>query len=421
MAKNTAKALEIMTGLYPVEGFNPSDATREILADDGVSKEEYLPLVYKKAWARKVFPLHRCEAKIVIQSENYIVAEAKFYCDNDAAKAHIGEGSSYCKVEPDPYAPDQELAKKEAFYLARQYALGSAKSRAYTDAGFGLQYFADAEIDDIEAAEKSVKATETPSPSEMLTVKKVEPEQAQTACLEPEQENEPEQEVKTTPVGKKRATQYEMTKKDNEKLVSLKSQLPRLCESILTSSAGSVEYNNATSKLETIKKEWHELTQSIAKRMQSEQVRKDREADAEYSFVSETYDQALAEAKMAIREANSNTDDTTATATTTENAVCVDTPTNETPLQAESEKQMALFPEMDIDNARNVVCSVEPYQGELLGEMFDDAIKRHFFPNKLFANAGSLEEKRAIKLLIESDDGLKAFCERKGIDLSLAG
>lgn len=140
-------ALEFISSINAVEGFDPVVVTKEVASlEKPGEKEQFLPLIWKKAWARKVYPLHRCHAGITEMKDDMVAAYAVFYVDNDREKEAIGEGFAFVSI--DLFAADSVKAKSDAILKA----LGSAKSRAYTDAGFGLQFWIDDCIDDLLAA-----------------------------------------------------------------------------------------------------------------------------------------------------------------------------------------------------------------------------------------------------------------------------
>lgn len=410
--------LKLFTGLYPVEGFNPQSVKKEVLKEDG-TKGYFLPLVWKKAWARKIFPLHRCEAEITSIKDGYVGCKAKFYVDNEPDKAPIGEGFAFVTI--DFNAVDKDKARNDACLMA----IGSAKARAYSDAGFGLEFFTDCEIEELEAAAAQSVVT-TPDCNELLKVNSA--DASENSAVE---ENSTDVAEKKT-----RATQYEMAKKANEELLLLRAQIPTQVSSLLLSTKGSVEHSAAEKSLEKIKEKWNDLSQTISKKMTSQQVQADRQADIDYEFVNSTYEQELANAKLSVRnsmKANSeNASSSENSATVNESVEVVPEESVDTNVEVVPEKgvestvnesvveatQTTMFEEMDLEKAKSHAVVTAPYVGILLGDMLEDPVKKNLLPI-LFGKSEDESEKKAIKLLIETDESLVAYCQRTGRALEI--
>ena len=400
MAEKMQEALKLITGLYPVEGFNPQDVKREILKEDN-TKDYFLPLVWKKAWARKIYPFHRCEAELMSVKDGYVSCRAKFYVDNDVTKAHIGEGFAIITVNQ--YAPDPIKEKNDACLKA----IGSAKARAYSDAGFGLEFFTDCEMEDIEAAANATQVT-TPDCIELLQVKEVAPEYSSTNPIDSaesknsikietaDEVNEPTNET----TKRCRASQYEMAKKANEELLSLREQIPSQVNSFLSSAEGSVENVAAQKSLDKIEKRWAELAKTISKKMSSQQVQADRQADVEYEFINSTYEQEFENAKNALQDSIDAVDENS------NGETCVESDNSQGLIVVDSS-------ELSLEDAKKFIVVTEPYAGYKLGDMYIDPVKKNILP-VLFDKSDDIQEKKYLKLLIESDDMLMSYCKRNG-------
>lgn len=71
-----------------------------------------------------------------------------------------------------------------------------------------------------------------------------------------------------------------------------------------------------------------------------------------------------------------------------------------------------------VEDARKVVSTCGSYNGKMIGELYDNPVTKQILP-KIFERSEIMEEKLAIKIIIENDEGLMAYCERNGKDLSL--
>lgn len=406
-------ALEIISKINAVEGFNPTAVTSEVASEvNPGEKENFLPLIWKKAWARMVYPLHRCPAKITGIENGYVAAKAEFFVDNDPIKAPIGEGFVFKKI--DTSLLDQEQAKNEAVSLA----LGSAKSRAYTDAGFGLQFYTEDCIDDIQAAsiaqmKAGLVADGKPAKADTPAV----PKEGETAPIPTVRGNslaaklqlsdEPENAEPEEKKGKSRANQYEMARALNDELVTLAGQIPLAVERIISAAIGSTEHDAAKKTLDSIREKWNQASQGIASRMEKPSVLKAKSEDTEYVFFDKTFDQVLAEAKVAYRSKHA--------AQAEEEPVSVSEPAvtqavEETPAPAPVQQTVFM---MSVEEARKVLCTTGKYAGSTVGELYDDSVKRNILP-RLFERSEDMNERLALKTVIENDADLVAYCERNG-------
>lgn len=454
---NTTKrmeALSFIASINAIPGVDLTSVTREVASKSNPGeKENFLPLIWKKAWAREVYPLHRCHAETKEIKDGVVAAYAAFYVDNDPEKMPIGEGFAFVPI--DTFAPDPVMARADAISLA----LGSAKSHAYTDAGFGLQFWTDDCIDDLQAASNAQMTANTPAaPAISATDDGNTKNSPVTTESEANLANDAmvssagmsladmvgQADVPTTETSapqRSRKSQYEVAKSENEEIVSLADQLMSSVACVISSSIGSTEHDAAQKTVESIHEKWRKLAEDISVKMQKPSVQEAKAADDGYTFFSKTYDQVFAEAKDAARskevtavemttpatdvaeasesEVNSEEETITDSATTsladmvvTEDASLSSTETVDTvPTQA------TVFM-VSVDEARSVKSTCGSYSGKSIGELFDNPVTKAILP-KLFERTEEKEEKIAIKTLIESDEGLMAYCERTGKDLTI--
>lgn len=124
---------KIINAINRVDGFH-----LDLLATDAVVDGEaikYLPVGYKKAWARLVFPNYKMlyPVREIIGKHAHVIA--RFYQEKtDAEDQYIGEGEAFVMINADKL---EEVAANEALMIAK----GSAASKALTEAGFGLQFY----------------------------------------------------------------------------------------------------------------------------------------------------------------------------------------------------------------------------------------------------------------------------------------
>lgn len=407
-------ALEVISKINAVEGFDPTAVTKEVASTDNPGqKENFLPLIWKKAWARMVYPLHRCHAQVKEIKDGMVAAYAAFYVDNDPSKEAIGEGFAFTPI--DAFAADPAKARSEAISLA----LGSAKSRAYTDAGFGLQFWTDDCIDDLQAAaiqqtsgqtvpavQAAVQSEGEARPIPMAEGTKLSDLVQLSSDQEPASETTPEAPQKS------RKTQYEVAKMENEELIRLAGQLPEMVDAMLAAAVGSTEYDAAKKAMATVQEKWEKLSADIASKMEKPSVQASRAADSGYSFFAKTYDQVVGEAKAAVRARKAATVENTVQAVPEPVAA----PAEPDPAPSEP-SQMTVFM-MSVDEARKVVSSCGSYAGKTMGELFDNNVYHQILP-RLFERTDDKNERLAIKTLIESAPDLVAYCERNGKTLEV--
>lgn len=449
---NTTKrmeALSFIASINAIPGVDLTSVTREVVskANPG-EKENFLPLIWKKAWARDVYPLHRCHAEIKEIKDGVVAAYAAFYVDNNPEKMPIGEGFAFVPI--DGFAPDQQMARADAISLA----LGSAKSHAYTDAGFGLQFWTDDCIDDLQAASNlqmtNVRAEEnvvSPGEGEASNIPLVSGHKPETDAMASTnmslaemvgQTDVPTTEVSTSQ--RSRKSQYEVAKSENEEIVSLADQLMSAVACVVTSSIGSTEHDAAQKTVESIHDKWRKLAEDISVKMQKPSVQEAKAADEGYTFFSKTYDQVYAEAKDSARskeltavevpvsvsettleqteimaepkdEVSTNVTMSLADMVGAETSVSSTEPVDSAPVQE------TVFI-VSVDEARSVKSTCGSYAGKTIGELFDNPVTKAILP-KLFERTEVKEEKIAIKTLIESDQGLMAYCERTEKNLTI--
>lgn len=459
MAENNTKndkrmeALSFIASINAIPGVDLTTVTREVASKSNPGeKENFLPLIWKKAWAREVYPLHRCHAETKEIKDGVVAAYAAFYVDNDPEKMPIGEGFAFVPI--DSFAPDQQMARADAISLA----LGSAKSHAYTDAGFGLQFWTDDCIDDLQAASNVQMTANAPvAPAMPVTddgntkngpvTTESEANLANDAMVSSAgmsladmvgQADVPAAE--TSAPQRSRKSQYEVAKAENEEIVSLADQLMSAVACVISSSIGSTEHDAAQKTVESIRDKWRKLAEDISVKMQKPSVQEAKAADEGYTFFSKTYDQVYAEAKDAARskeltavEVPVSISETTAEQTEIVAEPKDEVPTNVTMSLADmvgAETSVSLTKPVDsapvqetvfmvsVDEARSVKSTCGSYAGKTIGELFDNPVTKAILP-KLFERTEAKEEKIAIKTLIESDEGLMAYCERTEKNLTI--
>lgn len=416
--------IETISGINQVQGFNPAAVTKEVLSETG-EKEHFLPLIWKKAWARMVHPLHRCHAKVTEIKDGYVAAYAQFYVDNDPSKEAIGEGFAFMPI--DGFAPDPVKARNDAVSLA----LGSAKSRAYTDAGFGYQFWTDDCMDVLQNAAAAQSGSMANAVSAVAC--------GETGGMEVGQTGQEADAGKEVPLAsmvalsssvqggvpvqqetqKQRKSQYEVAKAENEELAALADQLVQTVECMMTATAGSAEHGAAEKTLEGIREKWFRLSTDIETKMKKPSVQEAKAADSGYSFFAKTYDQVVAEAEAAVRQTPAVTEVPQAPASgDAETSPKTDTVEGTDTGVCSGDSQMTLFGMSEAD-ARAVVSTCGAYSGKTVGELYENKVTRAILP-KLFERTTEKNERMAIRTMIEADAELMAYCSRNGKDLSIA-
>lgn len=442
------EALAFISSINAIPGVDLTAVTREVASKSNPGeKESFLPLIWKKAWAREIYPLHRCHAELREIKDGVVAAYAAFYIDNDPEKMPIGEGFAFVPI--DSFAPDQQMARADAISMA----LGSAKSHAYTDAGFGLQFFTDDCIDDLQAAAISQMTAnggvKTPVPAQ-TSGKESSAEEALTGTAPVVSQGTSladmvgATDVPTAPVEapqRTRKSQYEVAKSENEEIIGLADQLVAAVKCHVSSSIGSMEHDAAQKSIESIHDKWRKLADDISSKMQKPSVQEAKAADEGYAFFAKTYEQVYAEAKDAARtekaasfeiptqpelevisvaeEVTDPISDVSEVKDTEEKDEVPSLPviaTEETPLSDMGTQTTVFVP--SVEDARKVVSTCGSYNGKMIGELYDNPVTKQILP-KIFERSEIMEEKLAIKIIIENDEGLMAYCERNGKDLSL--
>ena len=450
--KGKMEALAFISSINAIPGVDLTSVTREVASKSNPGeKENFLPLIWKKAWAREIYPLHRCHAELREIKDGVVAAYAAFYIDNDPEKMPIGEGFAFVPI--DAFAPDQQMARADAISMA----LGSAKSHAYTDAGFGLQFFTDDCIDDLQAAAISQMTTnggvKTTVPAQ-TSGKESSAEEALTGTAPVVSQSTSladmvgATDVPTAPVEapqRTRKSQYEVAKSENEEIIGLADQLVAAVKCHVSSSIGSMEHDAAQKSIESIHDKWRKLADDISSKMQKPSVQEAKAADEGYAFFAKTYEQVYAEAKDAARtekaasfevstqpepeaisvaeEVTDPISDVPEVEDTEEKDEVPSLPvtaTEGTPLSdmvgTVGTQTTAFVP--SVEDARKVVSTCGSYNGKTIGELYDNPVTKQILP-KIFERSEIMEEKFAIKIIIENDEGLMAYCERNGKDLSL--
>ncbi len=402
MAKEESlkKLSEFANSINQIEGFNPFDATSEVANADGNGVDRFLPLIYKKMWARKVYPYHRCEAEIKSVKNGVVTAAARFYPTNELEKAHIGEGFTFLKVIPE-YGEDEKQAELRTCLLA----LGSAKSRAYTDAGFGLQFFTDDCLDNTQAEMlKQMDSAITTSNEEMdspITIAQHIDEEKKSG----------------------RKTQAEMLAEENAYMQSLSNELPDVVAMFATATVGSPQYATAMAKKEALKKDWEDTLSSIKTRLSKKSVQQALSSNP-ISLVSETFAEAWAKAEDYVSSSEETIIETADEFSSEEelnSEVSFEIPVElESPIGIggtyEKEEQMTLFDEMSLADAKAFVLKSESpsFDGKSIGSIYET---NKFSLLPIFNKTSDKNQREALIKVISEDSELNATAIRKGIAL----
>ena len=441
------EALAFISSINAIPGVDLTAVTREVASKNNPGeKENFLPLIWKKAWAREIYPLHRCHAELREIKDDVVAAYAAFYIDNDPEKMPIGEGFAFVPI--DTFAPNPQMARADAISMA----LGSAKSHAYTDAGFGLQFFTDDCIDDLQAAaisqmtsnggnQKTPVQTPAKESSAEEAMVGTAPVVSQGTSLADMVGANDVPSAPTEAPQRTRKSQYEVAKSENEEILGLADQLTASVRCLVSSSIGSSEHDAATKAIEAIHDKWRKLADDISAKMQKPSVQEAKAVDEEYSFFAKTYEQVYAEAKDAARQERTASFEVPVQpepeVTSVAEEVVDPIPTvpeveaveekdeapslpvtaTDAPLSEMVGTQTTAFVP-SVEDARKVVSTCGSYNGKTIGELYDNPVTKQILP-KLFERSEAMEEKVAIKIIIESDEGLMAYCERTDKDLSL--
>lgn len=441
------EALAFISSINAIPGVDLTAVTREVASKNNPGeKENFLPLIWKKAWAREIYPLHRCHAELREIKDDVVAAYAAFYIDNDPEKMPIGEGFAFVPI--DTFAPNPQMARADAISMA----LGSAKSHAYTDAGFGLQFFTDDCIDDLQAAaisqmtsnggnQKTPVQTPAKESSAEEAMAGTAPVVSQGTSLADMVGANDVPSAPTEAPQRTRKSQYEVAKSENEEILGLADQLTASVRCLVSSSIGSSEHDAATKAIEAIHDKWRKLADDISAKMQKPSVQEAKAVDEEYSFFAKTYEQVYAEAKDAARQERAASFEVPVqpepeVASVAEEVVDPIPTVPEVEAVEEKDEASSLpvtatdapLSEMvgtqttafvpSVEDARKVVSTCGSYNGKTIGELYDNPVTKQILP-KLFERSEAMEEKVAIKIIIESDEGLMAYCERTDKDLSL--
>lgn len=148
-------AIEIIANINQVEGFNPEEYVRTISDNNGENPKKYLDVMWRKVWFYKKYPDGRIITKIVNITNTYVIVEAKVYFNrNDPEENYVASAMAQRWFKPG------DTIGERAVETAETGAIG----RALANAGFGLQYCCDLELDkeiDIVDAPVTPKQTNT--------------------------------------------------------------------------------------------------------------------------------------------------------------------------------------------------------------------------------------------------------------------
>jgi len=242
--------------------------------------------------------------------------------------------------------------KARAVADATLLAEGSAKSRALYEAGFGLQFYRDSEDDEVERQIQQAEVVETSLADWQAEVEASQPNAEAETELEAEAEATPE-------LKKARRTAVSIIKDCNEMLLDIK-------ERVLTGEAS----------IEDVREDYENLKAEIEKQAEKDIARK-----------------AIKRGKVKIVDYDLET-----LGTAMEKVEEVES------AEAESE-------ELTVEDAMAFACTHRLYAGKTLGDVYKE--KPRVLPT-MFERSDDVNEKAAIKTIIQSDDELVAFCERNG-------
>ena len=319
------KSLDMVSQINKVIGFSP-ESLSETYTDERFDGKEmtYLPLEHKKAWFRMVYPQGRIVAKSLGYNEEsgYVEAKAYVYAGNTAEEMPIGEGHVFLlSVSSNP----KDVS--DAILLAE----GSAKSRALYEAGFGLQFYRDAEDDDVSRQIMQTKIEDNSLADWQAGVKAT-----QDAPKAPE--------ATTTPSNRRGAV--EIVDDCNAKLLYIKQR----AEAGESYEALNDEYNQVVK----------ELNKQLNKKVVKEAIKKG----------------VLHVVRFELKD------------------VC-------------NVEEMPKF--ASVDEAKAFNSTHKAYAGKTLGEIYESKPHSLF---TLYERVESVEEKEAIKVIVNSDADLIAYAER---------
>ena len=346
------KSLNMISEINKIPGFIP-EALSDVYTDERSGEEKtMLALAYKKAWFRAKFPLGRLVTENLGYNEEANVVEMKAYAyaTNSLDEAPIGEGHVFILV--DEFAENQARAITDATLLAE----GSAKSRALYEAGFGLQFYRDAEEEEIERRIREAEVEDTSLEEWQNKVAQDNQKSEAFATVTPteapaEQPQPAETQTQANEEApKKRRTNEEIIADNNKKLEAIKGRLQ----------SGEVSVDD-------VKEEFEELIAENKRKAQSKKIK---------ALISEG-ELELIEFKL---------DDFAA-------------------------KPETNFDGMDLTSAKAVACTHQLYAGKTLGEVYDT--KPTLLP-RLFEESSDEDERKAIKYLCQNDEDIRAYCERNG-------
>ena len=136
---------------------------------------KFLKLKYKIMWCKKMYPYSYYDYEIIDQTEHSTLVTVTLYEDSSEKKV-LGKGTSSISSMDLPISVEPDIMKHKRIL----YAIGSAASRAYTNAGFGLQF-----DDDVFDVIESLKA-ENQKIGDGIAAEEVVPEET-TSTTDPEE------------------------------------------------------------------------------------------------------------------------------------------------------------------------------------------------------------------------------------------
>ena len=129
---------EKIANLNQVEGFNPEDYARIISDDSGENPRKYLDVMWRKVWFYLKYPNGIIRKSIVNITNAFVIVEAKVYFDkNDPEENYAASGLAQRWFKQGDVFGERAIETAET----------GAEGRALANAGFGLQYCCDIQLE----------------------------------------------------------------------------------------------------------------------------------------------------------------------------------------------------------------------------------------------------------------------------------
>lgn len=391
-----------------VEGFNPEAEAQEML-QAGKDKEgkvkSFLPLPAKKQWFRLAMPDGKItctetypalppemsfkEKKEIYHEVEYVSVIARVYKNkNDDPEAYLGEG--YGVVYANDSAFDK-LTPERKYPEMLKMARGNAESRAFYNAGFGLQFYGD----DVELIDEiALEPDQVPVPKQPTV-------HAKGPSLEIKDEDVnfinsfgsengfiPEETEKVEPANqeKKGRRTYQQIYEDS--VAELENLFSKVCETknSIDTALTDIEKVSAENRMEKLQTAWEKTVSAMQKAVE-------KGAKAESGVI------------LNLQERLSNSIEEKAE--DTETSGNLDIPKEEP--KEETTSQMTVFMP-SADEAKTVTCSFGTYSGRTYGEIYNHQKNMLVW---LYHKELPEAEKQAVETLCMNDTELKAKLERQ--------